>query len=247
MIIYTYIDVLVLIMLQGKGDCSTRKLTVNFGNFDQLAMCDVFFLKVACGYQPIWNYKTLWTRYWLGAYLKDYDRLCLMFMDCVAMLRWLTDSSILSMTNFHLARGMVELEFVEVGGGGKCCNTETTKEYGRSREQGRNGVAHGSANNVAPGSSDAMHSHHCLIYTQCVGKPKNFRILLIGIYWLCPSPYKICWSAQAMYGAMMNPAMHGAMNPYMQQQLAAQQAQAAAYAAYHQQMQQQQQRLGWAG
>ena len=53
--------------------------------------------------------------------------------------------------------------------------------------------------------------------------------------------------AQAMYGAMMgNPAM-GAMNPYMQQQLAAQQAQAAAYAAYHQQMQQQQQqRLGWA-
>ena len=44
-----------------------------------------------------------------------------------------------------------------------------------------------------------------------------------------------------MYGAMMNPAMHGAMNPYMQQQLAAQQAQAAAYAAYHQQMQQQQQ------
>ena len=120
MIIYTYIDVLDLIMLQGKGDCSTRKLTVNFGNFDQLAMCDVFFLKVACGYQPIWNYKTLWTRYWLGAYLKDYDRLCLMFMDCVAMLRWLTDSSILSMTNFHLARGMVELEFVEVGGGGKC-------------------------------------------------------------------------------------------------------------------------------
>ena len=49
-----------------------------------------------------------------------------------------------------------------------------------------------------------------------------------------------------MYGAMMNPAMHGAMNPYMQHQLAAQQAQAAAYAAYHQQMQQQQ-RLGWAG
>ena len=28
-------------------------------------------------------------------------------MDCVAMLRWFTGSSRLSMTNFHLARGMV--------------------------------------------------------------------------------------------------------------------------------------------
>ena len=53
--IYTYtrreIYVLNLIILQGKGDCSTRKLTVHF-HFDELAMCDVFFSKVACSYQP---------------------------------------------------------------------------------------------------------------------------------------------------------------------------------------------------